>query len=616
MAASPPALDMCPACGQHSDAEVSCTRCGANLRVDLWVEGPVPDERKRFAAARGLASLGLPGGTVSRLKRDLARRADPVVFGLTRSMARAAIEVLGREGISAVARGSLPRRTTSPVRPVLGGIAAGLVLAGGLLHLGRQRRAAIDGEAGTARAVPARALAPTAATPAARSPVPLTTQEIANLAVGSVVEVTCGGKLGTAFFVDPEHAATNEHVLCGMDAPLRLRLKDGRELLGRAVAVEKALDVAVIEVPGAAAKAIELGDSTVLLPGDPLVFIGNPHGLDFTVHDGKVSYVGRNLFGKAYVQMNATVNPGNSGGPLLDAHGHVVGIVSLKMTSADGIGLALPVEYLRPLLRLPAAALDAQARWRNTLDRVRKENAAEVEQYRDRYQRPAIIEVGLGSRGGLYAVVLQRWRNGPSRLSITVDVRANDQTLCSANATIADWEQVEQILEKELRDAPDQPRLVWASENHILRDVFAGTAPLDLGRCALDRVPPSAVMVIHGGDQVDSPVRFPKPSIAAAGARIAAEQERARKIAREERAAREEARWRHAFEKLRAAVAGLEERRDKLKASADSSLPMDDSSRPRRELSEMEARLAKAKEALDDLERQASAAAVPREWRQ
>ncbi|GEJ58923.1 trypsin-like peptidase domain-containing protein [Anaeromyxobacter diazotrophicus] len=628
MTASAPQLDLCHACGQQSDSDSGCTRCGANLRVDLWLDAPVPEERARFLAARGLAALGLPGGSFSELKRALASPAVPLAVALPRSAARAAIDVLGRHGIGASARPAGPRPgrafPSAAIAAIAGGAAA-LVLAGALLFSSRAPRSAAP-----PAATPALPQAdaspgdPAAGRPAAAAPIPpsaapagaLTTQELAQRVLGSVAEVSCGGNLGTAFFVAPERAATNAHVVCDKDTPLRLRFQDGSELVGKTVVLEKRLDLAVIEVPGAGAKPLELGDSTALVPGDGIVLVGNPHGLAFTVHEGKVSFVGRNLLGHAYVQVNASVNPGNSGGPLLDGRGRAVGIVSMKVTGADGIGLALPIEYLRPFAAgLSPATPEAQARWQATLDQVQREDAAEVERYRRKYQQPAIVAVGTGE-GGLHAMVLRRWPSGPSRLAVTVDVQAGGKTLCTAEGSVTGWEKVEDALEKALRDAPDQPRLVWASENHTLRDVYAGTLPLDLGRCALAEVPASAVLVVRGGDEADSPIRMPKPSDLEASVRFAAAQGRARRASEEQEEARAEADWRGAFRRLRREVGALEARREQLKEAVANSVPTSDPKDPRRQLAEVEGRLAKARDALQDLERQASSASIPRAWRE
>jgi serine protease Do len=621
-----PQLDLCPACGQQGDSDVACTRCGASLLVDLWLEGPPSDERTRFFAARDVAALSI-GVALSDVRRGLADRERPVATGLPRAAARAAIGALARHGIAAHATPPAPP-PRAPARRAPLGAAAGLAILVALgvgLWAGRARHAPaplLTGEAGAAaqpgdaRAVPGTASTPAApASAAAAGPATLTTRDIMAVAVGSVAEVSCGGKVGTAFFVSPEQAATNAHVVCGNDVPVRIRLADGRELVGKVVALEKRIDLAVVEVPGAALKPLELGDSTVLAGGDGVVFVGNPNGLAFTVHEGKVSYVGRNMYGTAYLQMNASVNPGNSGGPLLDGRGRAVGIVSMKV-AGDGIGLALPIEYLRPLLpRLAAASVDAQARWHATLDRVRREDAAEVDRYRARYQKPTVVAVGVGP-GGLYAAVLRRWSFTPGHLSITVDIRDGGRTVCSADAAADDWERAEESLDKALRDAPDQPRLVWASENRLLRDVFMSTVALDLGRCVLADIPASAVVIARGGDESDAPVRFPKPSLVEASERRADAEARARRDAEERQAARQEVEWRRAFRQLRSAIASLEARRTQLRASVADSVPTSDPRDPRRQLADVEAQLAKTRDALDDLDRRASLASVPRSWRE
>jgi serine protease Do len=622
-----PALDLCPSCGQQSASDVACTRCGSNLRVDLWLEGPVADERKRFFAARELAALALPGLGFSELKQGLAVTTAPLAVGLARSSARLAIEVLGRHGVQAIAKPTAAApggRRSRMGLTVLGGSLLALAAAGLLLWTRRPERT--EGVAAPSSLAMGRAGAssgPTGASdqrapgagPGVASPGRLTTQEISSRALESVAEVSCQGRLGTAFFVRPDRAVTNAHVACAGDERIRMRLKDGREFASRTVTWEKRRDLAVIEVPGATVKPLEVGDSTTLAPGDPLVLVGNPMGLDFTVHEARVSSVGRNLLGNAYVQVNGDVNPGNSGGPLLNGRGEVVGIVSMKVTGAEGIGLALPIEYARSFVAgLAPPPPEAAARWQATLDRVRGEDAADVEKYRAKFQRPALAAVGFGESGGFGAVVLRRWPGGPGALSVTVDVRVDDKTVCSSEGTIREWTKVEQGLEKALRDSPDQPRLVWASENHVMRDVFAGSFPLDLGRCKLDDVPASAALVIRGGEESEAPIRLPRGS--AEAMRLAEAERRARLDAEAARTAHDEASWREAFQRIRSTLTSLEARRAELKVNVADSTPTTGSQDPRRQLAEIEAQLARTREALEELERQASSAGIPRAWRE
>jgi S1-C subfamily serine protease len=632
MTASAPKLDVCPVCGHQTDADVACSRCSSSLRVELWVETPLTDERARFRVARSVASLGLPGLSFAELRRGLALADAPLAGELPRSVARAMIAHLAEHGVSVSARPCAVARRPSPGVPrartrafaaaAAVSAAAMVALAFAGLHAWRHRAAApgagvpqatttVPGPAVPAPPVeqgqgPVRILSGAAA---------LTTQEIALRVVDSVAEITCGGNLGTAFFVGPEHAVTNAHVVCGEGVPLRVRLKNGRDFVGRTVALDKRLDFAVVQVPGAAVRPVELGDSTALSPGDPVVFVGNPHGLDFTVHDGKVSYNGRNYLGSAYVQLNGSVNPGNSGGPLLDAGGRAVGIVSMKIIGADAIGLALPVEYLVSSLPDPPAVGDkARERWQATLERVRLEDQAEVEKYRGKYQKPALVDVSAGPRG-IFATVLRRWPRGTSHLAVTFDLVDAEKTLCTAEAMIWEWQDVEKMLDKELRDSPDQPRLKWASANRTLQDVHAATVSLDFVGCQLADVPGTAVLTIRDGDESDAPLRFPRGALAEASARAGEANERARRDAQERTTERSEATWRTAFRQLHEKIAALESKRDSLRRRVQDSVPTSDANDPRRELEQVEADLARGRAALEELERRASAESVPREWR-
>src|SRR5262249_7819837 len=147
------------------------------------------------------------------------------------------------------------------------------------------------------------------------------------------------------FFVANETVLTNAHVLCPEGQPLTVIFSDGRRATGVPMRSDTLLDLAVVHSAGATAPPLPLGDAGSLNVGDHVVLVGSPVGLEFTVHEGTVSSISRTLLGLAYIQLDAKVNPGNSGGALLDKLGRVVGIVSLKVQTAEGIGLALPINY-------------------------------------------------------------------------------------------------------------------------------------------------------------------------------------------------------------------------------------------------------------------------------
>jgi serine protease Do len=144
---------------------------------------------------------------------------------------------------------------------------------------------------------------------------------------------------------------TNNHVVEGADK-LTVRLGDGRELTAKVVGTDPDSDLAIIHVDASGLPAAHMGNSDDMQPGDWVVAVGNPYGLDHTVTAGVVSALGRAGIidpeqqpYEDFIQTDAAINPGNSGGPLVNLHGEVIGINAAIRTSnggSDGIGFAIP----------------------------------------------------------------------------------------------------------------------------------------------------------------------------------------------------------------------------------------------------------------------------------
>jgi len=150
--------------------------------------------------------------------------------------------------------------------------------------------------------------------------------------------------------------ATNNHVVEGA-ARLLVKLQDGRELRAELVGTDPDTDLAILKVDEHDLPAVELGDSDALEPGDWVMAVGNPFGLDHSVTVGVVSAIGRSNVGvttyEDFIQTDAAINPGNSGGPLVDLDGRVIGINTAIRSSAggsDGIGFAIPSSTLKSVL--------------------------------------------------------------------------------------------------------------------------------------------------------------------------------------------------------------------------------------------------------------------------
>ncbi|HWN85128.1 MAG TPA: trypsin-like peptidase domain-containing protein, partial [Vicinamibacterales bacterium] len=159
---------------------------------------------------------------------------------------------------------------------------------------------------------------------------------------------------GTGFLVDASGLIlTNHHVVDGAERIL-VRLSDGRALRARTVGSDPDTDIALIKIDSPTALPYAtLGNSDTLRVGEWVVAIGNPLAYEHTVTVGVVSFIGRKLFDSSfdrYIQTDAAINLGNSGGPLINARGEVVGINAAVSSRATSIGFAVPINQAIAIL--------------------------------------------------------------------------------------------------------------------------------------------------------------------------------------------------------------------------------------------------------------------------
>ena len=160
--------------------------------------------------------------------------------------------------------------------------------------------------------------------------------------------------LGSGVIIDSEsgYVVTNHHVIENADQ-IRVRLDDGRSFEAKVVGADPEADVAVIQIPAQGLKAINMGDSDLLRVGDFVVAIGNPFGLSQTATSGIVSALGRSGLRiesyEDFIQTDASINQGNSGGALVNLRGELIGVNTAILDRGGGnvgIGFAIPVNMV------------------------------------------------------------------------------------------------------------------------------------------------------------------------------------------------------------------------------------------------------------------------------
>jgi serine protease Do len=169
--------------------------------------------------------------------------------------------------------------------------------------------------------------------------------------------------LGSGFIISEDgYILTNAHVVAEFD-DVNVRLADAkREFKARVIGVDRRSDVALLKVEASGLPTAKLGDSSKLEPGDWVAAIGSPFGFANTITAGIVSAKGRSLPDELYVpfiQTDVAVNPGNSGGPLLNLEGEVVGVNSMIYSGTGGymgVSFAIPIEVALDVSRQLKAA--------------------------------------------------------------------------------------------------------------------------------------------------------------------------------------------------------------------------------------------------------------------
>lgn len=480
----------CPTCGEPATLLARmCPHCGANLLVDLNLSAPVSDGRVRYRVARGLQALGPGAPTVTEIQASLVAKRPAAARQVTRAFAQKALSVLAESGLKV----SIDRAETRASsgggegRNWLGisgkGLAA-LILVAMAVTAWRQL---LERPTAPAPASP-RVAAPKAAPVQAA---PLSPRELAQRSLPSTVSLRCSTSVGSGFFVGPDLILTNHHVLCPKEGGIQVVMADGRKFVGLVVRSDEGVDLGLVRAVGAKAVPLPLGDIADVEVGDKVMIIGSPIGLEFTVHEGNVSSLQRSAFGVAYVQLDAKINPGNSGGPVIDAQGRVVGVVSLKARGAEGIGLALPINYAyRSEMRFvnpPTRAAESSTAFATMASRAKEQSGGDTRQARgdagealEPDEKPLLVG-GFFDQYRRMVVRLARIADRePAFEEVTVKVWSHREVVCTLKGDVSSWKAVDPMQAGSGFNAKSAAILKQMAQD---RSIYLGESPLRWELC-------------------------------------------------------------------------------------------------------------------------------------
>jgi S1-C subfamily serine protease len=482
-------------------AATICGHCQASALVDVVLTAPVSDGRKRYQVARAVAALGPPARPFPELQTSLGQPAGTLAPQATRAFAQRVDEALAAFDLQAdlVSR---PQASSSARLLRLAIPAALVVLAVGALVWRRgPTRPVTPAELTTPAAI---AVSRPADAPAAN----LSGRQLASNVLGSAVAIRCARTLGAGFFVGEDIVMTNAHVVCPPGDTMHVVLRGGESFAADTVRKDDRLDLALVRVTGVRGQPIPFGDAGALKTGDRVVMVGSPVGMEFTYHEGVVSNPSRPLLGLSYIQVDARVNPGNSGGPLVDDGGRVVGVVSLKRTDAEGIGLALPINYAYApeTAMIPAPAGGAPSQFDGMRAGAADADTKEVVALAAIELKPMLVGAADDRYGRLLARIVLPSRAPPLPQNFSFHFRNGSQDICPLGGMVTEWHA---IPASELSRAVGPRAGEWIQRNGLEAQLYGGEAAIPVGNCrGVGVFGPDITLVLEGAREDHASLRL------------------------------------------------------------------------------------------------------------
>lgn len=260
----------------------------------------------------------------------------------------------------------------------------------------------------------------------------LTDAQLADVGRRATVVLTSGPCQGSAFFVTPELLLTNAHVVCAETAEARV---GGRAVPAAIVQIDDELDVALLRAEGAGGTPLRLADVMGVRAGDRVAAAGAPGGRDVSVVPGVVTLPLTRIWGVLHIEAHASLSQGNSGGPLLDARGEAIGVIS-KRRAAGGrpVALALPLDYVAPWL--PAGIAVEGPGWSDRVTDAARGAETDLEHFQAALRGPLLLgahfmryaspRLGTADQALVFVVAAPASADHPALTQLTVRLTCGD----------------------------------------------------------------------------------------------------------------------------------------------------------------------------------------------
>ena len=193
----------------------------------------------------------------------------------------------------------------------------------------------------------------------------------------SVFVVYSGNSLGSGFAIGENCIVTNAHVIENVHS-ITLTSYEGNKYTASLLGIDEDKDIALLVIKDASFPYLKMANLSTVKIGDDIYAIGAPKGMAYTLTKGTVSAKERIVENESFIQIDAAINEGNSGGPLLNDAGEVLGMNTMKMTDSEGIGLAIPADRIASTLKELGVETDTNGNVNSTMNTPNTTTPSEV----------------------------------------------------------------------------------------------------------------------------------------------------------------------------------------------------------------------------------------------